>query len=71
MRETRGMLGDHSKFKKAIRTRQASLRSEKCENCLRLLGGGWDEVCVQIQTQGKSLRAALHPSADLNTPCGY
>ena len=58
-RETGEMLGDHSKFKKVIRTRQACLTSWRSKNRLRSLGGGWDEACIQIQTKGKSLRTAL------------
>ena len=29
------------------------------EICLRSLGGGWGETCIQVQTKGRSLRTPL------------
>ena len=56
------MLGHHCKLIIAQESQQneAGLLDQwKCENCLRSLGAGWGEACVQIQTKGGSLRTAL------------
>ena len=39
------------------------------KNCLRSLGGGWDEAYIEIQTKGRSLRTALLPQIQRRSYC--
>ena len=56
-KETWGMLGDHCKFKKVIRIRQACLTN----GGVKITSGHWlwDEACIQIQTKGKGLKISF------------
>ena len=44
-------------LKGAVRTRQPSGSARIASD--HWVGGGWDEVCIQIQTKGKLLRTLL------------
>ena len=56
---TYGMLGGDCKLITAQESHEHKaglLDQRRCENCLRFLGGGWDEACIQIQAKGKGSR---------------